>query len=113
MTKKSKHHNFRTLREGGECNIPYELYKRLEYLGIIPNEIRQKNVGKSNYAKHLLQPWSIWLDYPELTAWDKDIIKRVLRTKEEAGLSEEEARKLDYEKIKHICDERIRQLNLQ
>jgi hypothetical protein len=45
------------------------------------------------------------LDYPELTSWDDDIIKRVLRTKE--GTSREE----DYEKIIHDCEERLRQLS--
>jgi hypothetical protein len=38
-----------------------------------------------------------------LNPWDADIIKRVLRDKGE--------RRLDYEKIKHVCDERIRQLD--
>ena len=90
--------------------IDKELYDRLSYLGLIPNDIRKNNVGKSNYSKHTIQPWSIWLDYPELTPWDDDIIKRILRTKEESGMSEKEARVMDYEKIIHICNERIRQL---
>jgi hypothetical protein len=90
--------------------ISDELYDKLNYLGIIPNDVRSKNVGKSNYAKHTIQAWSIWLDYPELTAWDDDIVKRVLRTKAEFGMSEVEARIMDYEKIIHICKERIRQL---
>ena len=90
--------------------IDNELYNKLNFLGLIPNDVRKDNVGKSNYSKHLIQPWSIWLDYPELTSWDHDIIKRILRTKEEEGMSETEARIMEYEKIKHICDERIRQL---
>ena len=90
--------------------IDNELYNKLNFLGLIPNDVRKDNVGKSNYSKHLIQPWSIWLDYPELTSWDHDMIKRILRTKEEEGMSETEARIMDYEKIKHICDERIRQL---
>jgi len=90
--------------------ISDELYERLDYLGIIPNDVRSKNVGKSNYQNKTIQPWSIWLDYPELTGWDDDIIKRVLRTKAEVGMSEVEARIMDYEKIIHICKERIRQL---
>ena len=76
-------------------------------LGLLPsddNKLRKANVGSSNYAKHFIQPWSIWLDYPELTPWDHDIIKRVLRTKEG------DSRQLDYEKIIHNCQERIRQL---
>ena len=66
--------------------------------------IRKRNVGKSNYAKHKIQPWDIWLEW-ELNPWDADIIKRTLRTKKG------EDRKMDYEKIIHICEERIRQLS--
>lgn len=90
--------------------INEELHNRLNYLGLIPNNVRESNVGKSNYSKHTIQPWSIWLDYPELTSWDHDMIKRILRTKAESGMSETEARIMDYEKIIHICNERIRQL---
>jgi hypothetical protein len=85
--------------------IEIGLYKRFEYLGLIPCETRGFNVGKSNYSKHIIQPWSIWLDYPELTSFDHDIIKRVLRTKEG------EDRIDDYKKIIHICQERIRQID--
>lgn len=92
--------------------IPLELYNNLNKLGLIPNDVREANVGKSNYAKHTIQPWSIWIDY-DLNAWDADIVKRVLRTKEESGMTEIDARIMDYNKIKHICDERIRQLELQ
>jgi hypothetical protein len=63
---------------------------------------RHYNHGKSDYAKHKIQPWDIWLEY-NLNPWDADIIKRILRDKGE--------RRLDYEKIKHICDERIRQID--
>lgn len=66
--------------------------------------VRDYNVGKSDYAKHTIQPWDIILEYG-LNYWDGDIIKRVLRTKEG------ESRRLDYEKIIHICNERIRQLD--
>lgn len=93
--------------------ISDELYAKLEYLGIIQNEVRSHNVGKSNYSKKTIQPWTVWLDYEELTPWDYDIIKRVLRTKEEEGMSENEARKMDYEKIIHNCQERIRQIDLE
>jgi len=51
----------------------------------------------------------LWQDY-NLNPWDADIIKRVLRTKKEPGLSDAESRMLDYQKIIHICKERIRQL---
>ena len=83
--------------------ISDELYDKLNYLGIIPNDVRATNVGKSNYSEHTIQPYSIWLDW-KLNPWDADILKRVLRTKEG------DSRKLDYEKIIHICQERIRQL---
>ena len=91
--------------------ITKELYDKLNELGMLPNEVRENNVGKSDYSKHIIQPWSIWIDY-NLNPWDADIVKRILRTKEEFGMTEKEARIMDYEKIKHICDERIRQINL-
>lgn len=93
-------------------SIEENLYNRLNKLGMIPNETRKTNVGNSNYAKHLIQPWSIWIDY-NLNAWDADIVKRVLRTKSEPGMSEKEARIMDYNKIIHICKERIRQLEFE
>lgn len=85
-------------------SIPVGLYNRLEYLGLIDNDTRTFNIGTSNYSAHFIQPWTIWLDYPELTSFDHDIIKRILRTKE----GEDEAS--DYEKIIHICKERLRQI---
>ena len=66
-------------------------------------EVRQYNVGDSNYSKHKIQPWDIWLDW-NLNPWDADIIKRVLRDKSS------DSRETDYIKIIHICLERIRQL---
>ena len=63
---------------------------------------RSYNVGKSDYAEHNIQPWDIWKEY-KLDPWDADIVKRVLRKKEG------ESRIMDYEKIKHICDEKIAQ----
>ena len=57
---------------------------------------RKYNIGTADYSKHRIQPWDIWLEYA-------DIIKRVLRDKGE--------RRLDYEKIKHVCNERIRQID--
>lgn len=80
-----------------------ELFDKLKWLGIIPCEERSYNVGESDYSKHLIQPWSIWLDY-NLNAWDADIVKRVLRTKIT------DSRAMDYEKIIHDCQERLRQL---
>lgn len=86
-----------------KVSIDWGLYQRLKRIGIIPSEERSFNIGSSNYSKHIIQPWSIWIDW-ELNAFDADIIKRVLRTKQG------ESRITDYEKIIHICNERIRQL---
>lgn len=72
-------------------------------------QIRTHNVGQSDYAQHKIQPWDIWMEY-HLNPWDADIVKRVLRTKQEGTMSETEARILDYRKIIHVCQERIRQL---
>lgn len=44
-------------------------------------DIRSYNVGSSDYAKHKIQPWDIWLEY-HLNPWEADIVKRVLRHKE-------------------------------
>lgn len=89
--------------ESPKVSIDWNLYQRLSELGIIPTEERSYNVGNSDYSKHIIQPWSIWIDY-ELNPWDADIVKRVLRKKKG------ESRRLDYEKIIHICNERLRQL---
>ena len=89
-----------------EVTIPVELYNRLKHLGMISNEVRLLNVGASDYSQHLIQPWSIWQEY-DLNPWDADIIKRVLRSKST------EPRKMDYEKIIHICQERIRQIETE
>jgi hypothetical protein len=88
-----------------KSNIDWKLYKKLKYLGIIhsDDDIRSFNIGTSDYSKHIIQPWAIWLEY-NLNAWDADIIKRVLRSKQG------ESRIMDYEKIIHDCEERLRQL---
>ena len=83
--------------------IDNEIYKRLKIRGLLPNEVRDHNVGASDYSAHVIQPWSIWIDYA-LNPWDADIVKRVLRSKQG------EDRKQDYQKIIHICEERIRQI---
>ena len=67
------------------------------------------NVGSSDYSKRKIQPWDIWEEY-KLNAWDADIVKRVLRTKEEPGMTPQEARIMDYEKIIHVCKKRIEQI---
>lgn len=66
--------------------------------------VQSYNVGKSDYAKHAIQPWDIWKEY-NLNPWDADIVKRVLRSKEG------EPRTMDYEKIIHICKYRIAELS--
>lgn len=88
--------------------ISDELYSKLLQLGIIfeNNDVRDYNIGTSDYSTHTIQPWSIWIDW-NLNPWDADIIKRVLRSK--AGTS----RKEDYAKIIHICKERIRQIDIE
>ena len=74
--------------------------------------IRSHNVGNSNYAEMPVgyQPWDLWKIY-HMNPWDADILKRLLRTKEELGITSQEARKMDYEKIIHICQERINQID--
>lgn len=69
-------------------------------------DVMSYNVGKSNYSKKSIQPWHIWEEY-ELNPWDADIVKRILREKEEEGMSPEDSRILDYEKIIHIAQYRI------
>lgn len=87
--------------------ISDELYAKLELLGIIDEtNTRNHNIGASDYSEHTIQPWTIWKDY-NLNPWDADIIKRVLRSK--YG----EFRNKDYEKIIHICQERIRQIDVE
>ena len=65
--------------------------------------VRDYHVGASDYSDKNIQPWDIWLEYG-LNPWDADIIKRVLRNKPNE-------RRLDYEKIIHVCKERIRQID--
>lgn len=72
-------------------------------------DIRSFNVGSSDYSKHKIQPWDIWLEY-QLNPFDADIVKRVLRKKAESGMTLAESRILDYQKIIHIANERIRQI---
>ena len=84
--------------------IDNEIYKTLKIRGLLPDKVRDHNVGESDYSAHIIQPWSIWIDYA-LNPWDADIVKRVLRSKQG------EDRKQDYQKIIHICEERIRQID--
>ena len=88
-----------------QTTIDSVLYQKLVDLGSIDvSGVRDTNVGESNYAEHIIQPWVIWQDW-KLNPFDGDIIKRTLRTK--TG----NERKMDYKKIIHICQERIRQID--
>lgn len=90
-----------------KITIPRTLYNKLVLFGIIDDtNVRSDNAGKSDYSKHVIQPWSIIKEY-NLNYWDGDIIKRILRTKEG------ETRELDYTKIIHICKERLRQIAVE
>ena len=89
---------------GNGRKIDAETYKALMRLGILDTSVRSYNRGASDYSQHIIQPWTIWQDY-KLNPWDADIVKRVLRHKEG------DSRRLDYEKIIHICEERIRQID--
>lgn len=74
--------------------------------------VRSYNVGTSDYSTYNIQPWSIWEEY-KLNPWDADVVKRILRKKSDPDKTVEESRVLDYEKIIHICKERIRQIKIK
>lgn len=86
--------------------IPADTYDALHRLGILNTSVRAYNRGGSDYSQHIIQPWSVIQEY-RLNYWDGDIIKRVLRHKQG------DPRRLDYEKIIHICEERIRQIEAE
>jgi hypothetical protein len=81
---------------------------KLFELGILYEESspRATHEGASDYSHRLIQPWAIWQEY-QLNPWDADILKRLLRTKQG------DSRELDYKKIIHIAQERLRQLESQ
>lgn len=60
------------------------------------------NIGNSDYSKHTIQPYDIWKEYG-LNAWEADIIKRILRKKGNDKADEYLNKRLDIEKIRHIC----------
>lgn len=66
--------------------------------------VRSYNEGTSDYSKHKYQVWNFWIMF-KLNPFDADLAKRTLRTK----LTD--PRILDYKKMKHICLERIRQID--
>jgi len=85
-----------------------EVFNKLLLLGIIDEngetpDNRQFNVGESNYSDSFIQPWSYIQDH-NMDYLHGDIIKRITRSKPN------EERK-DLLKIKHICDEIIRQID--
>ena len=86
--------------------ISADTYCQLRRLGILDTSVRAYNRGASDYSQHIIQPWSIWQDY-QLNPWDADVVKRILRHKQG------DPRRLDYEKIIHICEERIRQIEAE
>lgn len=88
--------------------ISDELYAKLEYLGIIDESgVRGRNFGASDYNEHIIMPWTIFLDHPELNFWEQDIIKRILRRKDT------DPRTMELDKIIHDCEEMLRQENIK
>ena len=96
------YHNIKCL-----CHLIEQYQEEVEDEGKDPSTM---NVGNSDYSSMTIQPYDIWRDHG-LNPWDADIIKRVLRTKTEAGVSPVQSRIQDYNKIKHICDTRISDIN--
>ena len=95
-----------TTQEANSRLLDEDTYQALRRLGILDTSVRSYNRGASDYSRHIIQPWTIWQDY-NLNPWDADIVKRILRTKQG------DSRRLDYEKIIHICEERIRQIDTE
>ena len=93
-------------QEANSRLLDEDTYQSLIRLGILDTSVRSYNRGASDYSRHIIQPWAIWQEY-NLNPWDADIIKRVLRHKAT------DTRKMDYEKIIHICEERIRQIDTE
>ena len=93
-----------------EENIIKEECRTTSQIGT--EEIRNHNIGNSNYSSMPkgYQPWDLWKIF-HMNPFDADILKRLLRTKVEPGMTPQESRKLDYQKIIHICQERINQIN--
>ena len=69
-----------------------------------PVDVRSHNVGSSDYAKHKIQPWDVYLSH-HVNYWEGDILKRVIRRKEG------QSRREDFEKIIHNAQECIRQID--
>ena len=93
-----------------EEDIIEDLGKTATQFGV--EEIRNHHVGNSNYSQMPkgYQPWDLWKIF-HMNPWDADILKRLLRTKAEPCMTMAESRKLDYQKIIHVCQERINQID--
>lgn len=85
----------------------YEVSSQIE-----TKDTRNYNIGNSNYSSMPkgYQPWDLWKIF-HMNPFDADILKRLLRTKAESGMTMAESRKLDYQKIIHVCQERINQID--
>ncbi len=100
-----------------ELRLVYQYINRMfdvvsryrEYVSVGPSTTRDRHVGESDYSEKEIQPWDMWIEYA-LNPWDADIQKRLIRTKHIPGMTAAESRIQDYEKMKHICDERIDQI---
>lgn len=63
-------------------------------------DVRSHHVGNSDYSNHKIQPYDIFCDY-QLDPFRAELIKRLLRTKEEEGMTLRDAKLLDLKKIQH------------
>ena len=70
-------------------NTPIKEVDCSEILKNAKKDVRSYNVGDSDYSKHKIQPWDLWIDY-QLNPFDADIVKRVLRHKKSQSRKEEE-----------------------
>lgn len=67
--------------------------------------VRRYNIGASDYAQHIIQPWDLWIIF-NFNPFEGDIAKRTLRIKST------DSRVMDYQKMKHISKECIRQIDI-
>lgn len=106
------------LRAGEKVQTPFEAVTETILRGVAEENrpvnanpsTRDTHVGASDYSRKKIQPWDIWIEYG-LNPWDADIVKRILRTKITVGISANTSRIEDYEKIQHVAQERIDQIN--
>jgi len=67
---------------------------------------KDSNIGESDYSTRKIQPWDVWESFNP-TPWEADIIKRLMRTKS----AEDDA--LDLQKIRHVCEYKMMELDTQ